>query len=70
MTPHNPTPDQQKAVDWWRTLSLNERNALAKKHLGVLKGYITDYGLYKYQSPKKYYEVREELWNKENQPSC
>ena len=69
MTPHNPTPDQQKAVNWWNgTLSLNEQRAFAEKHLGVLKGYITDYGLYKHMSPKKYYEIREEIWNKEGKP--
>ena len=69
MKPHDPTPDQQSARNWWGSLSLNEQKALAEKHLGVLKGWITDYGLTKYMSAKKYYEVREEIWNKEGKPN-
>lgn len=70
MKPHNPTPDQQKAVNWWNgTLSLNEQNALAVKHLGALKGYITDYGLTKHISSAKYYELREDIWKKEGKPN-
>jgi hypothetical protein len=60
--------DRKKALKWWSSLSINEQKEYSRKHLSpYYYGLIWDYSLTKHISPKKYYDLRVEIWKKETQ---
>lgn len=58
--------ETKKALDWWNdTLSINEQNAFAKKHLLNYQVSMVVGNSMKYTSASKYKELIHEIWKKE-----